>query len=761
MPFFGSGFTKGSKAKKGKVPDANGLAKIITETAAANPSLDLSQATQIKSITALKSAFGLLEREEYISSKSAQTLLTNTFSEVDLATKEKRDILSLDWPHIFTFNIDDAIERQNRSLKVLQPNKRTSREYISAHSCLFKIHGDITECSSYEDINLIFTWRHYANSIASNKAMLGFLSDESKNSSFLFIGCSLDAELDLIHLSKETPLNKSIFIKKGKVTIEEEIALGSYGISRVIYFDDYDEIYKWIFSVLKDIRREPVTREIFFDESPLARDEAKLLISNGGPLYKLTDQKRIARASSTFASRDLIEEFGKKIRRVECVLLTGRRFSGKTLFLFQAMLSLKEYSTKFFGSSDPYNPTIKRQLQSLDNHLFVFDSNHLDPDSLDDVLRAKISPTSKLILCASNGDAERVRFRLSDKGFEFEEIKLRYSLSKHEENKFNDQLAASGLPLTNSNESLVDYAFRCHEEYKSTLPKSTLFERKFKDETYLILLMIAAFGKAKKSQIDCILDSFDLGKFVETNDRVFDIETSATGEIILVCSASAWLVKVIQNFVQSTTSAHSSVSRLIRLLENGGFSGLAKELIRVDKINEISGGHKSRVFIKRIYEDIADLYNRESHYWLQRAKAELISAQKREELLEGIGHAQKVRLDNSVEKGQTYYSATLVLAQLYAKMYKLTKDTSPLVNFVAPCIESIDNYQNNKRHVDGMSNIGDVLSVVEALRKNPPHELLPSRDRVKQICDFFEDYPGTAPASRRRPTRSHTRKKHQ
>jgi len=390
IPFFGSGYTKGSKAKKGKVPDANGLTKIITETAAANPSLDTNQVAQIKSISALKSAFGLLEREEYISAKSAQTLLTNTFSEVDLATQEKRDILSIDWPHIFTFNIDDAIERQNRGLKVLQPNKRTSREYISAHRCLFKIHGDITECSSNEDTNLIFTWRQYSNSIASNKAMLSFLSDESRNSSFLFIGCSLDGELDLINLSKETPLKKSIFIKKGKATIEEEITLGAYGISRVIYFDDYDEIYKWIHSTLKGVKREPVTREIFFDESPLTRDEAKLLISNGGPLYKLAGQRRIARASSTFAPRELIEEFGRKIRRVECVLLTGRRFSGKTLFLFQAILSLQEYSTKFFASSDPYNPTIKTQLESLDNHLFVFDSNHLDPESRVDVVIARI-----------------------------------------------------------------------------------------------------------------------------------------------------------------------------------------------------------------------------------------------------------------------------------------------------------------------------------------------------------------------------------
>lgn len=738
LPFFGSGFTKGASAKKGRVPDAVGLTKNITDIAAAKVGLSEIEVGQIKEITSLKDAFGLLGAEEYITSKSAQTFLMNIFSEVDLPNDARKKILSIDWPHIFTFNVDDAIERQNRVLKVLQPNKKTSREYMAANRCLFKIHGDITEFASQENIKLIFTWREYAHSIQDNKAMLGFLSEEAQNSAFLFIGCSLDAELDLIHLTRETPLAKSIYLKKGPVTVKEKLTLASYGIDRVIYFDDYGQIYDWIFEVLKEAKRTPTTREISFDDSPLIRREAISLLSNGGPVYKLDGQTRVARASSTFAQRTAIESARAKIRSNECLLVSGRRFSGKTLFLFQLMLALQEYSIKFFGSTDSYSPKIRHQIENLNNHLFVFDANHLDSESLDEVLRARMLSTSKIIICASFGDVERVRFKLIDKGLNFSEICISNFLDVSECSAFNGRLEVSGLPIINRGESLINYAFRCYEEYRGSIPDSKLFEQKFKRETYLVLTLLAAFGKAKKGHIDCIYDCFDLDGFVRQNERIFEVEVSANGERVLVCSASAWLLKIMHGFVADTPDAHAIVSNLIRSLERGGYSSLARELIRIDKINEISGGNRSRLFIKKIYEDISDIYSAESHYWLQRAKADLISAQTIKEVLEGVGHGQKVRLDNAREKNQTYFSATLVLAQLYAKAYKISRNDEYLLKFISPCIESIEDYQNNKKHIDAFAKVDDVVSVVGVLRERPPTIVLPDFDKVKRIVEFFK-----------------------
>lgn len=271
IPFFGSGFTKGCKAKKGKLPDADQLLCGIKDLALKSQDLSSEDRKDIENIKSLKTAFSLLNNEEYVSKKSAQTYFTNIFSETDIKDQSKINLLHLDWPHVFSFNIDDGIERVNRSLHPLKPNRRTSLEYISSHRCLFKIHGDITEYSATDDEKLIFTWRDYINSLEENKAMLNFLSDEAQHSAFLFIGCSLDTELDLIHLSKKNPFNRSIFLKKGRLKLSEKLTLADYGIEQIIYFDDYSQIYSWLVDTLKSESRSIPAREIRLMDDELKR----------------------------------------------------------------------------------------------------------------------------------------------------------------------------------------------------------------------------------------------------------------------------------------------------------------------------------------------------------------------------------------------------------------------------------------------------------------------------------------------------------
>lgn len=369
--------------------------------------------------------------------------------------------------------------------------------------------------------------------------------------------------------------------------------------------------------------------------------------------------------------------------------------------------------------------------------MFAFDSNCLDSQALNEVLRAKISPSSRLILCASSGDAESVRFKLIDKGIKYAEIRLSNILDGIESKSFNRNLGQAGLPLYRDKEYLLTYAYRCYEEYKYNLPASALFSKSFSQEVYLVLILIAAFGKAELKHISCVLAHFDVEDFIQKHQRVFEIEFTAGNDRVLICNAPAWLIKTVRSFVDSDKNAYQYVSRVIISLEENGFSSLARDLIRFDKLNEISGGRSSRLFIKKLYAEIAQTYSEESHYWLQRSKAELISAQTGEEIEEGIRYARKVRLDNAETKNKTYYSGTLVLAQLLARGFNITGDQKYLISFIDPCIESIENYHNNRRHIDEMAAVRDVRKAIHHLFEKPIMEFLPRKEQLQRLFAFF------------------------
>ncbi|WP_323898830.1 AVAST type 5 anti-phage protein Avs5 [Aeromonas hydrophila] len=737
IPFFGSGFTMNSRAKRSRVPDAENLTKII-KSAILEKIKDPNLQQEINEIKDLKTAFGLLKMPDLISNRESRTLLENIFSEVELGDESKQKVLKIDWPHIFTFNIDDAIEKVVKNkYKVLVPNKKTSREYISSHKCIFKLHGDISELCAYDDMNLVFTWRDYAHSIENNKAILSFLKDEAQDSSFLFIGCSLDAELDLINLTKDTSFSKSIYLKKGKASLADIIKLKEYGIEKVIYFDTYTQIYEWIYSELKGYSREIPTRDLLFNDTLLSRNEAITIITNGGPVSKIIDDKRVALSSATFPNRTLIKKAAEIIREKNCLLITGRRISGKTLFIFQLAMHLKEFGVTFFSSTDSYDPSIRKKMERLESHLFIFDSNFLSFEGIKEVLYSKIQPSSKIIICASSGDAEQVRFLLTESRVIYDEVTLNNVLDANELEKFNEALDSTGLPICNKKENLLTYAYRCYEEYKHSLPTSTIFDKQFSVESYYLFILISAYGKANLHHIKSIAEDFDINGFIQKNDRLFEIEVTVTGEKVVICNTPTWLLKKVRLMVDNNPDAASIISRVIISLERSGFSSLATDLFRFDKLNELSGDKDPRAFIKDVYINISNVYSKESHYWLQRAKTELISGRVENDINEGVNYARKVRLDNASQKNKTYYSATLVLTQLLARGFTITSKNEFLMSFIDSCIESISNYHNNRRHIDDMAAVNDVRNTLRYLKAHPPIEALPQKEKIIQLCNFF------------------------
>lgn len=740
LPFFGSGFTKDERARKGKVPSAASMTRHITDMASERCQ-DPQIAEQMKKITDLKVAFDILFSKEYIDSPSARTYLSNTFSEVKLAGAYKRDLLGLKWPHIFTFNIDDAIESVAGRYKKLLPNREVAKEYISSNKCLFKVHGDVEELCAYTEGSTIFTWAQYVNSIQTNQSMLSFIQEQAQDSSFIFIGCSLDNELDLMSLAQKTPFTKSIFLKKGRADFEQTLKLKQYGIDRVVYFDQYDDISKWIVTTLRNAKVVSPERELSIDDMPdITPAEAMHLIASGGPLMKSDEHSRFALCPAIFPRRQEVGSLTKSIRSSQFVLVVGRRFSGKTTLLLQSIEAIHDYSTSFFSTSDSFSPDISNILVSRRNHAFFFDSSFLDAQALDTVLSTKTDPSNKIILCTGQGDADLFRTKIGNRSIPFIEIALPSKLNEYESEHFNKGLNSLGLAKYPAKQNLLTFAYHYFSNYKSQLPPSTLFERVYNSDELKILILIAAFGKAEKAHIKAILPNFDINEFIVKNDRLLEhIPSNSTASIgAVVCNSTSWLLRAVEDeFKRHRVS--ETISEIIVALARDGFRTTASNLISFDKLNELAGGSVN-AFIREVYALIQKPFEDDSHYWIQRAKSQLISGQSEKDFTDGKQWASKVRAENRDLKNTTYYSATFVRAQLHARSYRISSSINDLKFFFEDMHESTRNYANNKIHIDRMlrSVKPDIAHAVSALSTTGDPSFLPRKDEVAELVSLFK-----------------------
>lgn len=700
VPFIGSGFTKDCTAFKAKVPDAKALTAGIKKIASTNADLSESRRDQINKISSLKTAFGLVGRPDIIAPKSARNYFEAVFSKVKIP-QSKKNILDLNWPHIFTFNIDDAIEGHRTDLIKVLPHRQISVEHANANKCLFKIHGDITEYLQYEDTKLIFTWREYAESISTNASTLSILRNIAKNGSMLFIGCSLDAEVDLQNLANDCTFTRSIFLKAGEIDIESEMTLSEYGITTIISFDSYEEIYEWLHFTLRDIEPEPRLQNLEILDKPTDKGEIIKYISKGGPILHSKNNIRYASIPSITVARELIERNRSQIASHSHTVLVGRRFSGKTTALLELFKEFTEYSSFFIPSLETYSPQIKSLIENSEHSMFIFDSNSIGHEAFKEILKLRTSYTNRFIFGFSKSDFEQYRPTLDRSRVRFHTIPINSILTTNEEEQYTAQLNLLGLPNFNKSETLLDFSYRIYSEYKHQLKSSKLFDRKLNEELFNICLLTAAFDKVNSAQLTSIDSEFNSKIFTQKYDIIFETDQlGGGGGEIIVCNSKPWLFSLLKEHSRNYSSnVIDFTSNLVLLLLKNGHQETANSLIRFDKLNEIFSSGAANL-IREIYRKLHGAYSKIPHYWLQMAKCELMAGRTTGEIDHGIHCCRKIRIDDNGRKTSTYYSATLILGQLLCKKYSRAPESHLFPDILDLFLESFENYQNNKSHLD-------------------------------------------------------------
>jgi hypothetical protein len=718
IPFFGAGFTKGSRSKLGTVPDAKKMISSIKSIALTNNET-AQEHEEINNIEELKTAYQILLDDKYIPELKRRNFLENSFSNVQIDS-EKKNLLRKNWKRIYTFNIDDGIEKSKLGLQVVCPFRNVSVEFVEGNKCLMKIHGDITEYMKYYDSSVVFSWLEYAKSVEDNKAMANILESDAKNRALLFIGCSLDKEIDLMLIAAKHKFHESIFIMKGKPNISDKKNLETYGIKKVIWFDGYEDIYQWLNKIIDNEAESKVDEHVNIHSIQKTRESIIKYVSNGGPVVGGKNEISLI---ETNAKREILDEIRRSLRNNRVIIIEGRRFSGKTTLAADIYQSFNEYRSyihhnNVIGNADNIEIEIKGE-----GKLFIIDTDSIHHSRLEFIFR-NLSPENKIIIFSKSINTNSLKNILEKTKTVYETFSLPDKLNSNEIKNVNQALDEIGVMHYSERKTLLDNAWSFCREYENEIGKTKLFSTEIDHTLFKVLLLLQNKDYVDENTIRsaCNEKYLSIDSIVESSGVVFE-KTVKNNTNYISCNAKTWSISALEEKSTSLEIKAELISECIQSLVENGYTETADDLIRFSRLNEIFGGmsHGASSLIRLVHLKIRETFSKSSHYWLQKSKCELIAGKTEIDINNGILDAKKVINDNKEKKNRTYYSAILVLAQLRSKEFVTTQNKQFLLEMLDLYLESLKNRENNIGYIEKVKQKfkdkkGDIYKSISALK---------------------------------------------
>lgn len=389
VPIIGSGFTRNCNSFKGKVPSGEDYRRyMIGRILEAQPSLSAEKERLEKELFSNISSM----YHKVVSNEEQEQYLRNNFTRVSIEDK-KKDFLSLPWSYIYTLNIDDGIEKNSDYCCVIYANRQINNRIFDSEKCVIKLHGDVHDMLSYADSHSeVFTQEQYITSLKKNDPLLSKLKHDSIFQNLLFLGCSLDDEIDLLYslVPTETQGNQTAryICVTQKPSVLDELKYEKYGITHCITFDSYDSIYDELYSVgieaqkinVDDlahyrkfgVRKLPSDYEnnksfLLFGKSLIGKDHTITL-----PYYFITREE----------STTIINNFTAHSLQ----LLIGSRCSGKSYILADIASKIRDRDVFYFETKDRLSDQAFEQLLCRENCLILADNAALSNDQFEIML---------------------------------------------------------------------------------------------------------------------------------------------------------------------------------------------------------------------------------------------------------------------------------------------------------------------------------------------------------------------------------------
>ncbi len=763
VPVLGAGFTRNEKTLDGtSVPDGILFKQIMIDELIKHEKLNnLKDELEKNNFNQVSNYFF---NDEFITLEQRKIILRKFFLNVKLPDNKKLFLNKSIWPYIYTFNIDDAIEH-NSKFRVVLPYKALDPTARDA-GCVYKIHGDVFHEITYnESSNLIFSEPQYIASLMKNKSMLNFLRSDLFDNNLIFIGCSLESEIDLMYaLSNNTDeynhgALRILVTRKIPKNVLEEFNYEKYGINTIIHIDDYDEFYNQIIQLQNKVNKDENKVDAY------AIYKINGVKKLGGDKNKNLDcllQSAVNVENNVLIKPDYIIErsIGSKILKsaVEnsITIIKGRRFSGKSYLALYLAEKNKHKDCYYFPSTMKIDQEILLSMIKKENALIIFDSNVLDQEqaflikkSFDNLKKHK---TSVVIVCSNMETDIANTFLHLDYEYEFY-YEISNQFDPAELTKINESLSALGIIEFKNKQTMLDNVYSTKDTYPS---KVTLRLNKddinFKEAQLLIILSV--FDKVYTPVCTALgLKSQEWNAFVNKFAPLVEFEETSFAEreqhsrTKIVVNSKVWLNQLLKEYHWTINQSEIlyNIQTIIETFKgHGQYQLIQQRVMMLDSLNGIMGKDGGSYKLMRyIYENLQQQLSDSPDYWLQRAKV-IYKLEKFyiDAVKDAIDFAKKAYFDG--KRSRTINNAEFMVALLYSKLCIMQKfhDIEAIKNAIEWFYNAIKTHEYNKDYVNAMlvnkeSAGGTFITFCQYLDAGAkPAGLLPLSNQINTILAY-------------------------
>lgn len=662
VPIVGSGFTCGLNAFKGTVPNGCEYKKYM-ETKLVEQDFSEEEKKEI-----LSASFSTLcdyyEDDENIAQETRRNYLKSNFYKVTMPKEDVRSLLfNIEWPYIYTLNIDDAIENSSSFKKIILPNKEFNDEIFSEEKCIIKLHGDIGDIITYKGSGKIFTSKEYALSLEKNAPLLNKLRNDYKTQNIIFIGCSLDDEIDLKTLStwpfdykEKDNLSCTMIFVKGYPSKLQKSKYKTYGITDIVCFDTYDEMYLLLVDAWNEAQKIQtfeldMYNHIKIEDIPGSDiEENQRYFLWNKVLYDLKNDS--IKFPYYFITRNISKVLLDNIAKNKVHLVYGSRVSGKSYFLAGLYKIIRDREVFYFDGRSRITQKALEKLLLKKNIVALFDVGTLERNQFEYVLqnaRYINQNGSNIIINVNNNDSDTlgiVKWKLRQHKIDSSDI-IRYNLDNKfkkddELQEINKRFPIINLPPYNEKRNMLDQLIYGEQKIQKRGKYSNQII-KIETPKQLALLILLSI-KEKLYSLDIINYSLDYEivmalkyydpfiERVETNN--YEKDASDLSGIKYILNSPYWLKRELGKYARNEGN-HYQIGEAYKyiikqVIEFSGHDEYkrrreCRNLILFDIMNEIflDEYHGNLKLIVYVYTVLQELLANDFHFLHQKAKCYL------------------------------------------------------------------------------------------------------------------------------------------